>query len=128
MHMNIAGKEIMAKRIAEHIREAFSKRKSSTITLQWKQDVVKTSASTGKYDTETRMDETVDNKQENVLLLTGNDDENSNYNSDNSNCDNGDNLKDTIILNPVTGCSDNKGILPKRDRKCLKAKNDFLWF
>jgi hypothetical protein len=93
MQMDIAGKEIMATRIAEHIREAFSKRKSSTITLQWKQDVVKTTASTGKHDTDTRMDETLDNKQENLLLLMGNDDENSNYNSDNSNCDNGENLK-----------------------------------
>jgi hypothetical protein len=50
-----------------------------------------------------------------------NDNENSKYNNDNPN--------DTIILNSVIGCSENKGILPKRDRKCQKARNeDFLWF
>jgi hypothetical protein len=111
----------MAQRIAEHIREIFSKRETSTITLQWKQDMIKKTALTGKYDTETSMDETVDNVQENLSLLMGNENKNLNYNSDNS--------KDIIISNPVTGCSENKGILPKRDRKCLKAKNEeFLWF
>ncbi|MDR0288737.1 MAG: SGNH/GDSL hydrolase family protein [Rickettsiales bacterium] len=44
MHMKIAGKEIMAQRTVEHIRETFSKMKTSTITLQWKQDIVKRSA------------------------------------------------------------------------------------
>ncbi|MDR0288738.1 MAG: hypothetical protein LBH78_01630 [Rickettsiales bacterium] len=67
------------------------------------------------------MDGTVDNMQENQSSLMGNDNEKSNHNSDNS--------KDLIILDSVTGCSENKGILPKQDRKCLKVKNeDFLWF
>jgi hypothetical protein len=37
---------------------------------------------------------------------------------------NNDNSKGTIILNSVTDCSESKGILPKRDRKCQKAKNE----
>jgi hypothetical protein len=70
---------------------------------------------------ETSTEGIVDNVKENLTLLMGNDNENSNYNSDNS--------KDLINLDSVTGCRENKGILPKRDRKCLKAKNeDFLWF
>jgi hypothetical protein len=51
------------------------------------------------------MGEAVDNLQENQSSLRGIDSENSNNNSDNS--------KGTIILNSVTGCSENKGILPK---------------
>jgi RNase H-fold protein (predicted Holliday junction resolvase) len=46
MHMNIAGREQMAQKIAEHIRETFSKRETPPITLQWKQDIVKRTAST----------------------------------------------------------------------------------
>jgi len=39
------------------------------------------------------------------------------------------NTKDTSTIKCETGCSENKGSLPKRDRKCLKAKSeDFLWF
>jgi hypothetical protein len=114
--MNIAGKEQMAQKIAEHIREAFSERETSPVTLQWKQDIVKRTASTWKYDTETNMDEALDNLQENQASLKGIDRENSHNNSDNS--------KGTVMWNSVTGCSENKGILPKRDRKCLKAKNE----
>jgi hypothetical protein len=121
MHMNTAGKEIMAQRIAEHIRETLSMRKTSTITLQWKQDMVKRTALTWKHDTGTSVDETADDRQENLSPLTGNDNENPNRNSDNS--------KDTTILNSVTGENESRGTVPKRDRKCLKAKNeDFLWF
>jgi hypothetical protein len=121
MHMKRAGKEIMAQRIAEHIKENFLKRETPTITLQWKQDIVKRTVLSWKNDTETSMEGIVDNVKENLTLLMGNDNENSYYNSDNS--------KNLINLDSVTGCRENKGILPKRDRKCLKAKSEyFLWF
>jgi hypothetical protein len=48
--MKRAGKEIMAQRIAEHIKETFLKRETSTITLQWKQDIVKRTVSSWKND------------------------------------------------------------------------------
>ena len=37
MHMNLASEELIAQRIMEHIKEHFTKRKTSTITMQWKQ-------------------------------------------------------------------------------------------
>jgi hypothetical protein len=121
MHMNTAGKEIMAQRIAEHIRETFSMKKTSTIILQGKQDMEERTALTWKHDTETSMDETADVRQENLSLLTGNDNGNPNRDSDNT--------KDTTILNSVTGGNENRGTALKRDRRCQKAKNeDFLWF
>jgi hypothetical protein len=35
MHMNLTGKELMSQRIMAHINELFSKKETSTITLQW---------------------------------------------------------------------------------------------
>ena len=46
MHMNLAGKEVIAQRITEHIKEHFSKRETSSIILQWKQEMVKRTALT----------------------------------------------------------------------------------
>jgi len=50
MHMNLAGKELIAQTIMEHIKEHFTKRETSTITLQWKQEMDKRTASTQEYD------------------------------------------------------------------------------
>jgi hypothetical protein len=105
LHMNRAGKEQMDQKIAEQVRETFLKREISPITLQWKQDIVKRTASTWKYDTGTNMDEVADNLQENQPSSKGSDSEYPNNNSDNS--------KGTIILNSVTDCSESKGILRK---------------
>ena len=121
MHMTKAGKGIMAQRIAEQIKETFSKRETHTITLQWKQDMDNSTELLGKDDIETNVDEAVVNMQGNLSLLMGDDNENSDYNSGDT--------KDISTVNCETGCSENKGSLPKRDRKCLKAKSeDFLWF
>jgi hypothetical protein len=120
MHMKKAGKEVMAQRIVEHIREIFSRGKHLPLPCNGSK-ILSRGLHCHEKMIETSMDGTVDNMQENLSLLMGNDKENSNYNSDNS--------KDLLILDSVTGCSENKGILPKRERKCLKAKNeDFLWF
>jgi lysophospholipase L1-like esterase len=121
MNMNRTGKEQMTQKIAEHIRETLSKRETFPMTLQWKQDSVKRTASVSKNDVETNMDEVADNLQENQLSLKGINTENSNINRDNT--------KGTITLNSATGCSENKGMLPKRDRKRPKTRNGvFLWF
>ena len=176
MHMTKAGKGIMAQRIAEQIKETFSKRDTHTITLQWKQDMDNSTELTGKDDIVTNVDEAVVNIQGNLSLLMGNDSENSNDNSgntkdtsskmqdmdssieligkddietnvdevvvnmqgnlsllmgnDNVNAnDNSGNTKDTSTIKCETECSEKKGSLPKRDRKCFKAKSeDFLWF
>jgi len=116
MHMNIAGKEIMVQRIAENIRETFSKGTTSTITLQWKQDIDKGTVSTWKPDTDISRDETTENMQENLTLPRGKDNGNPKDNNDNS--------RDSIILNSVLDCSENRRLLPKRDRKGLKAKKE----
>jgi hypothetical protein len=98
MHMNTAGKEQTAQRLAEHISETFSKKETSPITLQWKQDVAKRIVSPQKHDTETNMGETVDNPQENQSLQSG---------IDNKNANNSENPKETIFLSSVTDCSKN---------------------
>jgi hypothetical protein len=121
MHMNIVGKEIMVQRIAEKVRETFSKGTTSTIILRWKKDMDKGTVSTWKPDTEISRDETTENMQENLTSPRGKDNGNPKDNDDNS--------RDSIILNSVLDCSENRSLLPKRDRKGLKAKNeDFLWF
>jgi lysophospholipase L1-like esterase len=48
MHMNRAGKERMAHRIAEAIKEVLSKKETSTIPLPWKQDTGRSIATRGK--------------------------------------------------------------------------------
>jgi len=121
MHMTKAGKGIMAQRIAEQIKETFSKRETHTITLQGKQDADNSTELIRENNIETNVDEAVVNMKGNLSLLMGNDNENSNDNSSNT--------KDTSTIKFETGCSENKDPLPKRDRKCLKAKSeDFLWF
>jgi hypothetical protein len=116
-HMNKIGKEIMALRIAENIRETFSNGTTSTIILQWKKDMDKGTVSTWKPDTDISRDETT----ENLTLPRGKDNGNPKDNNNNS--------RDSVILNSELDCSENRSLLPKRDRKGLKAKNeDFLWF
>jgi len=63
MHMKLAGKEIMAHRIAEHIRETFSKKKTSTIPLNWKLDIDRRTAPTRKCDTGSSIDGSASNTQ-----------------------------------------------------------------
>jgi len=45
MHMNLIGKELISERIMEHMKEHLTKRETSTITLQWKQEMDKRTAS-----------------------------------------------------------------------------------
>jgi hypothetical protein len=130
MHMNTAGKEQMAQRFAEHIRETSSKKETSPITLKWKQDVAKRIVSPRKYDSETNMGETVDNPQENQSLKSGIDNENANNNSENP--------KETIFLSSVTDCSKNSlkdvdtsfsisNLKSSRRKKPSTRSDDFLW-
>ena len=51
MHMKLSGKEIMAQRIGELIKETFLKTKTSSIPLHWKQDIDKRTALTWICDT-----------------------------------------------------------------------------
>ena len=72
-------------------------------------------------DIEINVDEAVDNMRGNLSLLMGDVNVKSDYNSGNT--------KDIATVSGETGCSENNGSLPKRDRKCLKTKSeDFLWF
>ena len=105
MHMNLAGKELIAQSIMEHIKEHFPKRETSTITLQWKQEMDKRTASTWEDDPGTNTDMTTVYIQENQ-----------------TSCINNNNSKDTTDSYSVTGCSVGKAILPKWDKKCLKEK------
>ena len=108
MHMNLAGKELIAQRIMEHIKEHFTKKETSTITLQWKQMDNRT-ASIREYDPRASTDVTTTYIQEKQTSFLNNN-----------------NSKDT---NSVIGCSVGKATVPKRDKKCLIEKNeDFLWY
>jgi hypothetical protein len=98
--MTKAGKEIMAQRIAEQIKETFSKRETHTITLQWKQDMDNSTELIGETNIETNLDEAVVNMKGNLSPLTGNDNENSNHNSSNT--------KDTSSIKFETGCNEKK--------------------
>ena len=100
MHMNLPGKELIAQRITEHIKEHFSKRETSSIILQWKQEMVKRTAMTREYDPGTSMDVTTAYIQENQI---------PSLNNNNS----------MVITdsNSVIGCNVGKGTLPKRDKK-----------
>jgi len=110
MHMNLAGKELIAQRIMEHIKEHLTKRETSTITLRWKQEMDKRTASTREHDPGTSTDVSTAYIQENQTSYLNNN-----------------NSKDTTDTNSVIGCSVGKATLPKRDKKCLKEKNgDFL--
>ena len=61
------------------------------------------------------VDEAVVNMQGNLSILMGDDNENLIITVA---------TKDISTVNCETGCSENKGSLPKRDRKCLKAKSE----
>jgi len=106
MHMNLASEELIAQRIMEHIKEHFTKRETSAITLQWKQGMDKRTASTQEYDPGTSTDVTTAYIQENQTSFLNNN-----------------NSKDITDTNSVIGCSVGKASLPKRDKKCLKEKN-----
>jgi hypothetical protein len=47
LHMNTVGKELMAQRITDHIRQIFLKRQTSPMILKWKQDLTKSSQEGG---------------------------------------------------------------------------------
>jgi hypothetical protein len=130
MHMKTAGKEQMTQRLAERIWETFSKKETSPITLQWKQDVAKRIVSPRKYDTETNMGEAIDNPQENQSLQSGIDNENANKNSENT--------KETVFLSFVTEYSKNSlkdvdtsfsvsNLKSSRRKKPSARSDDFLW-
>jgi len=70
MHMKLAGKEIIAHRIAELIRETLPKKKTSTIPLLWKLDIDKRSAPTRKCDTGSSIDGSAVNTQMDQSLST----------------------------------------------------------
>ena len=44
MHMNLIGKELISERIMEHMKEQLTRRETSTITLQWNQELDKRTA------------------------------------------------------------------------------------
>jgi hypothetical protein len=68
MHMNRAGKEIMACRIAEAIKDTLSKKETSTIPLPWKQDTDRRTATIGKGDMGPHMDGSADDTEKNQIL------------------------------------------------------------
>jgi hypothetical protein len=86
MHMKLAGKEIMAHRIAELIRETISKKKTSTIPLHWRLDTDKRTAPTQKCDTGSSIDGSAGNTKMNQSLSIGCDNENSNHAKQDKKC------------------------------------------
>jgi len=84
MHMNLAGKELIAQRIMKHL----TKRETSTITLQWKQKMDKRTASTWEYDP---------GNSTNVTTIYIQENQTSYLNNNNS--------KNTTDTNSVIGCS-----------------------
>ena len=119
--MNRTGKEIMACRIAEAIKDTFSKKESSAIPLHWKQDTEPGTAAKGKGDVRPNMEESTDDTGKNQSLQMERDNENCNSNSDT--------LKSTISANLTVDSDDTKATFPKRDKRYKKTKNeDFLWF
>lgn len=121
MHMNRTGKEIMACRIAEAIKDTLSKKESSAIPLHWKQDTDTGTATKGKGDMRPNMEESADDTEKNQSLQMERDNENCNSNSDT--------LKSTISANLTVDSDDTKATFPKRDKRYKKTKNeDFLWF
>ena len=81
--MKLAGKEIMAQRIAELIKETFSKKETSTIPLHWKQGIDKRTALTWICDTGSSTDGTAGNMEENQSSSIECDNENSTLKRDN---------------------------------------------
>ena len=81
--MNRTGKEIMACRIAEAIKDTLSKKESSAIPLHWKQDTDTGTATKGKGDMRPNMEESADDTEKNQSLQMERD-ENCNSNSDTS--------------------------------------------
>jgi len=80
--MNRAGKEIMACRIAEVIKDTLSKKGTTTTPLPWKQDTDRWTTTTGKGDMGPNMDASADDTEKNQSLRTGRDKEDCNSNSD----------------------------------------------
>jgi hypothetical protein len=95
MHMNLTGKELMSQRIMEHINELFSKKETSTISLQWTQVMDKRTALTRKYDPGTNMIASIGHNQEKQTL-----DFNNKTNESND-------------ASSMIGCSLDKATLPK---------------
>jgi len=121
--MNRAGKEIMACRIAEALKDTLLKKETSNIPLPWKQDTYRRTAIIGKGETGPNMDASAYDTEKNQSLRMGRDNENCNTNS------NSDISKSAISSNLTENSNDNKVMLPKRDKRCIKTKNeDFLWF
>jgi len=122
MHMNRGGKEMMACRIAEAIKDTLLKKETSTIPLPWKQDTDRT-ATIEKEEIGLNKDASADDTEKNQSLRMGRDNKNCNSNS------NSDISKSTTSSNLTVNSNDNKMMLPKRDKRCIKTKNeDFLWF
>ena len=68
MHINRAGKEIMACRIAEAIKDTLSKKETTTIPLPWKQDTDRRTTTIGKGDMGPNMDASADDTEKNQPL------------------------------------------------------------
>jgi lysophospholipase L1-like esterase len=123
MHMNRAGKERMAHRIAEAIKEVLSKKETSTIPLPWKQETDRSTAITGKGNEGSNMNASAEDKERDQTLRIGRDNGNCNSNSNN------DTSKSESFSAGTVDSSENKATLPKRQKRYIKNKNeDFLWF
>jgi len=123
MHMNQAGKEMMACRIAEAIKDTLLKKETSNIPLPWKQDTDRRTAIIEKEEMGPNKDASADDTEKSQSLRMGRDNEDCNSNS------NSDISKSTISSNLTVNSNDNKMMLPNRDKRCIKTKNeDFLWF
>jgi hypothetical protein len=67
------------------------------------------------------MEVSADDTEKNQILQNGKDNEICKCNSATS--------KNTVATNLKVDSDDNKTILPKREKRCIKTKNeDFLWF
>jgi len=123
MHMNRAGKEIMACKIAEAIKDTLMKKETTTTPLPWKQDINKRTATIGEGYMGPSMDASADDTEKNQPPQMGRDNENCNSNSYS------DTSQGTSYTNLTVDSNDNKEILAKREKRCIKTKNeDFLWF
>jgi len=105
--MNRAGKEMMACRIAEAIKDTLLKKETSTIPLPWKQDTDRRTATIEKEEMGPNKDASADDTEKNQSLRMGRDNEDCNSNS------NTDISKSTISSNLTVNSNDNKMMLPK---------------
>jgi hypothetical protein len=103
MHMNQAGKKRMAYRIAEAIKDTFTKKETSTIPLTWKQDTGRRIATIGKGN----MGASAEDTEKNQTLRIGRDKGNCNSNS------NKDTSKSEIPSTGTVDSNENKATLPK---------------